>query len=108
VTYLLNSAVLAAGAYGAYTFAAATWEDLREALASREIVSRIGYPETADLVFARTGWRPDLSRETSALAPGDSAFVVRLRYRLATPTRKGCPTQATDEAWEVAYLSRQS
>lgn len=103
-TWILNSAVLPAGRYGTYRFAAATWDEIRNALTSaNHIVSRVGYQETLDMIERHTGvWLP-LSREPSLMAPGDVAYVVRLRYRV-DPTRKGVPTGADDSAWEVARL----
>ncbi len=103
--YLLNSAVIAAGAHGVYRYATATVEDLRAFVAPERPVSRVGYPETAARVERWTGWRPPLSREASALEPGDVAMVVRLGYRVE-PGRKGRPVAAPEDAWEVARLER--
>jgi hypothetical protein len=118
--WLLNSAVLPAGAYGAYRYAAASWRDVREALARAHVVvhaagcacgrphvlSRIGYAETAHLIQRMTGVDVPLSREVSALAPGDRALVVRLRFRVADPTEKGALGDHPLDAWEVAWLVR--
>jgi hypothetical protein len=110
-TWMINSAVLAAGEYGTYGYEPCSWDDLRaaimRALAHDGVVSRIGYAETADLIERQTGWRPPLSREPSALAVGDVAYVVRLRYRVE-PARKGAPLGADLAAWEVARLTRLS
>lgn len=103
-TWLLNSAVIAVGAHGTYRYAPATWADAAEALKGGA-TSRIGYAETADLIERQTGLRPTLSREGSALAPGDVAYVVRLPYRV-DPTVKGAPTGVADDEWEVARLER--
>ncbi len=136
-TYLLNSAVIAAGAYGTYRYSPASWEELRKVVGGpgptswvdhqgkttlihtwdelrqaitepERPISRIGYPETAALIEAVTGWRPPISRETSPLEPGDVAYVVRLRYRVANPARKGEPTGARLEDWELGRLERLS
>jgi hypothetical protein len=103
--WLLNSAVIAAGAYGTYTYSPATVEDLCD-LIEDEHVSRIGYDETASVIEAWTGYRPAISRETSALEVGDDAIVVRLRYRV-DPREKGRRPAARDDAsWEIAHLER--
>jgi hypothetical protein len=102
--WLLNSAVLAAGQYGLYRYSPATREDLTRFVAL-PYVSRIGYPETAGVIKRWTGTRPTLSREVSALAPGDEAMVVRLGYRV-DPALKGMALGAPDEYWEIARLVR--
>jgi hypothetical protein len=68
--------------------------------------SRIGYAETAAQIERWTGIRPVLSRENSSMEPGDIAMVIRLRYRAADPATKGQPTAQTDDAWEIARLTR--
>ena len=106
VHWLLNSAVLAAGAYGEYRYEPSSWAALRAALDSGTVLtSRIGYPETAKLIERETGWRPPISREPSVLAPGDTAYIVRLRYRV-DPRTKGAATGAAPEGWEIAFLTR--
>jgi hypothetical protein len=102
--WLLNSAVLPAGAYGIYRYTAATVEELR-AYVGQPYVSRIGYPETAEVIERWTGVRPALSHETSPLAVGDTAMVVRLRHRV-DPRDKGRRLALGDEAWEVSRLER--
>lgn len=105
-TWLLNSAVLAAGAYGRYEYGPAEWDDVAAAMRAGA-VSRIGYQETATVIGTRTGLQaPPLSREASVMAPGDVAYVVRLRYRVADPGRKGAATGAVDDDWEVAVIRR--
>ncbi|WP_447978133.1 hypothetical protein [Candidatus Nitrospira bockiana] len=125
--YILNSAVLAAGAYGTYRYEPCSREQLRIMLhrdctfcigtgwcdggmcqaPSRveSVVSRIGYRETADVIEAWTGWAPPISREPSVLAVGDVAYVVRLRYRV-DPSRKGQPVAPSEADWEIAILER--
>jgi len=105
--WILNSAVISAGAYGTYEYAPATREDLRAFLAGGDAISRIGYAETAEVIERWTGFRPALSREVSPLEPGDEAMVVRLRYRVE-PGRKGAPVAASDADWEIARLTRRS
>lgn len=104
--YAMNSAVIAAGAYGTYEFAPVSWTEAKAWLSAGEVVSRIGYAETRDLIAARTGVELSLSRDASALAAGDEALVVRLKYRVADPSTKGARTGAGDGDWEIALLHR--
>lgn len=105
--WLLNSAVIAAGAYGTYCYTAATREDLAAFLRTPGVISRIGYLETAQMIEQWTSYHARFSRESSALAPGDVAFVVRLRYRV-DPSRKGAPVATGEDAWEIGRLERLS
>ena len=102
--WLLNSAVIPAGGYGTYRYRSAKQAELRE-FVRRNPVSRIGYAETAEAIHRWTGVLPAPSREASALEPGDVAMVVRLRYRV-DPQRKGAPTGASDDDWEIGVLER--
>jgi hypothetical protein len=121
--WLLNSAVLPAGAYGTYRYAPASWQALGEALAGAHVVvdaagcacgrphvvSRVGYAETASLIHRLTGVEVPLSRDVSALEPGDRALVVRLRFRVADPRTKGAVgAEQSRDAWEVAWLTRDA
>lgn len=101
--WLLNSAVMAAGAYGTYEYSPATAEDLRELVAG-PYCSRIGYPETAAHVERLTGHRPALSREPSVLEPGDEAIVVRLRYRVDPGSKE--THRPNENSWEIARIRR--
>ena len=105
--YLLNSAVLPAGDYGLYRYSPATVKDLTAFLHSGGYVSRIGYPETAEYIYSLTGIRPSISRKISNLKPGDSAMVVRLRYRI-DPAYKGASIDPRPEDWEIGLLVRES
>jgi hypothetical protein len=105
---LLNSAVIAAGAYGDYRYSPATKNDLRDFIRSGPYESRVGYEETAAKIEEWLGIRPAISRELSAMAPGDVAMVVRLRYRLGDPALKGRLLGTADEDWEIARLERLS
>lgn len=106
--WLLNSAVLAAGAYGDYRYAHAGVEDLRAFVADGAVRSGIGYPDTAWLIGEWTGWTPPVSRESTVLKPGDVAFVVRLRYRVSNPATKGHPVSSDPVDLEIARLERLS
>jgi hypothetical protein len=104
--WLLNSAVLAAGGYGTYRYEAATVADLASYLREPGWVSRVGYAETAEQIRRWAGVTVPLSRESSPMAEGDVAMVVRLRYRIAQPGQKGSPTGARETDWEVGRLTR--
>lgn len=105
--FILNSAVFPAGSYGTYLYEPATWDELREVLHQKPAPqSRIGYRETAEVIAAQTGVWPAPSRETVTMERGDVAYVVRLRYRLEDPRRKGAPIGAGPEDWEVARIER--
>jgi len=102
--YLLNSAVIGTGAYGDYRYEPATLAELR-AFLHGEFQSRIGYQQTTDFIEKATGIKVVLSRENSVMQPGDTAFVVRLRYRV-DPTHKGTIQAVSDNDWEIGRLSR--
>lgn len=104
-SWLLNSAVIAAGGYGTYRYEPITWAFLKEILQAMPVQSRIGYPETAQVIKDQTGVSVALSRETSELALGDVAYIVRLRYRV-DPMAKGRPTARSLDDWEVGRLTR--
>lgn len=104
--YLLNSAVLATGAYGVYRYSPATCGQLQSFCTDGvEPVSRIGYEETATMIQKWTGYRPTISRESSVMLPGDEAMIVRLNSRVENPRTKGAPID-DDSRWEIAHLLR--
>jgi hypothetical protein len=118
VKLLLNSAVIAAGAWGVYRYqpadatVLAAWCRCYGALPPEDpeaLVSCIGYPETAQYVqdvcaAAGLAYRPPLSRASLALEVGDQALVVRLTYRV-DPGRKGRHRPRPEE-WELGLLTR--
>ncbi|MBX6770898.1 MAG: DUF1874 domain-containing protein [Chloroflexi bacterium] len=99
--YLLNSAVITRP--GRYTYRLIDLAEAREWLARGPVASRVGYPETADFIHQALGVRVPLSREASAMEPGDEALVVRLKYRVADPSLKGRVAPGPDD-WEVGLL----
>lgn len=103
--WLLNSAVLPAGAYGIYRYTESSAAELADYLHQPGVVSRVGYSETAAVIERWTGVRVEISREASPLEPGDVAMVVRLCYRV-DPRTKGAPQSPRDEDWEIARLER--
>lgn len=103
-TYLLNSAIMPANCYGTYTYTPATVADLTEALQAGTVISRIGYDQTAAMIHQWTGCPVAVSRDEMTFAPGDAAYVVRLRYRIANPGTKGAPVSTDPADWEIARI----
>jgi hypothetical protein len=99
--YLLNSAVITGP--GTYTYQLVTAEEATEWLHRGDFISRIGYPATADHIENLAGVRPALSREATAMQPGDEALVVRLKYRMQNPAQKA-DYQPGVEDWEYGFL----
>jgi len=84
--WILNSAVIASGAFGRYEYRPMTHDEARAWVLAGPYRSAVGYPETAQYIarVLRVP-APALSRQASPLAPGDEALVVRLRYRVGAP-----------------------
>jgi len=61
---------------------------LREATATGNLRSYIGYPETARLIEQLTGIEIEVSREQAALAIGDLMLIAKLCRRVADPSSK--------------------
>lgn len=101
--YLLNSAVITAP--GVYEYRLITPEEAAAFVRSGGWESRIGYPQTAAHIETISGVRPSLSREATVMRPGDVALVVRLRYRVTDPSRKGETLPVRPEDWEYGLLS---
>lgn len=99
--WLLNSAVLTG--HGHYVYASATRADLVR-YAAAGAISRIGYQQTADYIEAITGQPCPISRESIVMVPGDSAMIVRLRYRV-DPATKGAPIALHPDDWELGLLT---
>jgi hypothetical protein len=108
VRYLLNSAVIPSGGYGRYEYAPMQPADVRPWLLAGPYTSCVGYPETARFIERIGGMPIALSRAVSLMQPGDEALVVRLRYRVADPGRKGETLAPADEEWEIGLLRRLS
>lgn len=104
--YLMNSAVMPAGCYGTYRYTATTVEELRELLHGvyGPWQSRIGYPQTADIIGRWAGRRPTVDRTITELEDGDEMFIVRLRYRVPDPATKGAPVSNDPADWELAWV----
>jgi len=102
--YLLNSAVITGP--GAYRYDLVTSDEAATWLRAGPFLSRIGYQNTAEHIRELSGILPELSREATAMQPGDEALVVRLKYRLANPGSKTTHAPAPD-AWEYGILRKE-
>ena len=87
---LLNAAVMPTE--GHYTLKQISHTEfrtvLRDAAASDNFRSYIGYPETARLIEQITGIAVEVSREQATLTPGDIMLIVKLHQRVANPADK--------------------
>lgn len=103
--WLLNSAVIPAGSDGLWRYKTLSWEQVKKLLAQYpDPISRIGYPQTAEVFHQMTGYKPAVCRETSVLEPGDKAIVVRLKYRITNPADKGQEQPVEVPDWDLALL----
>ncbi|MDE0012278.1 MAG: DUF1874 domain-containing protein [Candidatus Poribacteria bacterium] len=87
---LLNSAVMPdEGVYTLKQITETTFtKELRDAAASGNFKSYIGYPETAQLIAQITGVVVEVSREQATLMAGDTILIVKLRQRVTNPAHK--------------------
>lgn len=99
--YLLNSAVLTGP--GRYDYRLVSAEEAADWVRNNTWESRIGYQGAAERICAISGIRPEISREATAMEPGDEALVVRLKYRVRNPGRKGAYHPGPDD-WEYGIL----
>ncbi len=87
---LLNAAVMPAE--GHYTLKQISQDEfrtvLRDAAASDNFQSYIGYPETARLLEELTGVEIEVSRKQATLAVGDVMLIMKLRHRVADLSTK--------------------
>lgn len=101
--YLLNSAVIPSP--GTYRYRLIAVAEVKAWLHALPWQSRIGYPATAEHIRAIAGVDVSLSREATAMAAGDEALVVRLKYRLDNPATKAAHQPAPDD-WEYGLLTK--
>lgn len=104
--YILNSAVITKP--GVYKYRVLTESKFAEMLLSRDDwVSRVGYHETKRRIEELTHGKlsPSISRETSPMNVGDEALVIRIRYRVADPSKKRYEKPSPD-SWEYGFLVR--
>ena len=102
--YLLNSAVITGP--GRYTYRLVPAEEAATWLQKGSWVSRIGYPATADHIKELCGVRPELSRAATNMQPGDTALVVRLKYRMGDPGQKA-DHAPSEKDWEYGILTKE-
>lgn len=104
--FLMNSAVMPAGCYGVYKYQKASMQDLKEVLQGKHgpWVSTIGYPQNVELIKKWTGVQVPVNRISVEFVHGDSAFVMRLKERIADPKTKGAPVSEDPEDWEFAFV----
>lgn len=90
MVHLLNSAVMPdEGVYTLKQITEATFtKELRNAAASDNFRSYIGYTETAQLIEQITGIEVEVSREQATLTSGDTMLIVKLRHRVTNPADK--------------------
>lgn len=104
--YLMNSAVFPQGNYGIYRYKRASLDDLKAVLAGEHgpWVSTIGYQQNCDLIQKWTGYTVPVNRVNAVLEPGDQAFIMRLKQRVADPATKGAPVSEDPRDWEFAWV----
>lgn len=66
-----------------------TAEQFAHILRAEPFESFIGYPETARILQEISGLKIAISRAQTSVEPGDKLLIMRLRYRLDDPARKG-------------------
>lgn len=98
---LLNAAVMPTeGTYTLKRISETTFRTvLREAAATGNFKSYIGYPETAHLIEQIAGIAIEVSREQATLTSGDKMLILKLRNRVANPGGKE-PLQLSIEDFE--------
>lgn len=107
VIYLMNSAVMPAGNYGCYEYAAATVAELGDVVSGKlgDWRSTIGYPQNAELIQLWTGHSCPVCRIETFFRPGDRALVMRLTKRVANPATKGNEVSSSPDDWEFAWVT---
>jgi hypothetical protein len=108
--YILNSAVLTS--FGLFYYTAITSEEAREWYGDgAEVVSTIGYEETAQALSQLLGRPVPVNRVTIKMEVGDEALVFRLVLPPGSPRidskDKGTITQHVQAGhWELGLLRR--
>jgi len=108
--YLLNSAVLTSP--GLYFYQITTPEEARGWYGDgADVISTIGYPETAEALSQLLGRPVQVNRVTIKMQPGDEALVFRLVLPPGSPRidpkDKGTITQHVQAGhWELGLLRR--
>lgn len=104
---LMNSAVITKS--GTYVAREITPDEAREMVRKSqelgEIISYVGYEQTAEYMSKTLGIDVPLNRGQVDLQKGDIMIVCKLKYRVANPATKGAPVNEEDFEWmEVMYL----
>ena len=96
---LVNAAVMPrSGVYISRAITAREYAEIvRRAYESGEMVSYIGYPETARILEDLTGVPIPVSRDSTPVVDGDLLLVARLTYRVANPAAKGRVQASLDD-----------
>lgn len=79
--------------------------EVRRAHQDGELVSYIGYPQTAEHIRRLSGVTVAVSREQTTLEDGDTLLICKLAYRVVDPATKGQP-QPEDFEYFVCQYSR--
>ncbi len=105
---LMNSAVITKS--GTYVAREITPDEARDIVRKsqelgREIISYVGYEQTAEYMSKTLGIDVPLNRGQVDLQKVDIMLVCKLKYRVANPATKGAPVSEDDFEWmEVMYL----
>ena len=96
---LLNAAVMPSeGVYTLKKISQAEFRTcLREASATGDFKSYIGYPETARIIEEIAGVTVEVNREQADLLPGDAMLIVKLRQRVSEPASKAALAPSRDD-----------
>lgn len=90
---LMNSAMMPE--FGRYEYRPLTAEQFARAVKAAhdrgELVSYVGYQQTADLIARISGVPVQVSREMTTLNDGDEILIAKLAYRVGDPKTKGDP-----------------
>lgn len=103
--YLMNSAVLTSE--GVYKYHKVSPEEARKELekslsTGEELISAIGYPETAHYMTKVLGVKVEVSRLPVKMKEGDIAIICKLAYRPQDPSKKGSLNpSANDYEWGI-------
>ena len=101
--YVLNTAVISNP--GMYVYRLVDHREARDWLAAGSVVSRVGYPATADFIRRALGVRLELSRDPTDMHTGDTALVVRLKYRMRDTSPKAVDSGWGDDDFELGLLT---
>ena len=101
---LLNSNIMVAE--GTYVTMKASIEEVKRTVnAADEVISYIGYPDTAKFMSELLGIDVPVNRGIAELKDGDIMVVCKLKYRVQNPADKGkfVPKPDDIEWWITKY-----